>query len=104
MGSLADLMGAGLISDVQCKQALLSLASKKQYDAIEASDVPKEGPQDLRHPCTRLPWASGRGPLNVRVDGIWLGRGGWGSRREPQKAGSTLVQSAAAASSCRRHL
>merc|ERR1712224_453799 len=41
--SLADLMGAGLISDVQCKHALLSLASsKKQYDAIEASDVPKE--------------------------------------------------------------
>ena len=41
--SLADLMGSGLISDVQCKQALLSLASsKKQYDAIEASTPPKE--------------------------------------------------------------
>merc|ERR1712159_337757 len=41
--SLADLMGAQLITEEQCRKALLSLASsQKQFDAITAAQIPKE--------------------------------------------------------------
>merc|ERR1712216_550446 len=41
--NLADLQNSGLISDSQCREALLSLAcSEQQHAAISAEELPKE--------------------------------------------------------------